>query len=176
MDSTCDAMTSTGFVYAARVPGSWPERAAAAGLPAPLKFKSTGDWPVAAAADPSTRRIVGAPPLGPIVSSNDTLPPSSSEEKSFGVVTPPCPFLPSTALTTCEICAAPLVPCGTRSSPTCTRLSGHPPFVLTPPTTFPTPCAPVPCAVGPLGAAAASGGRCTSKIVSPSVSLALSTR
>ena len=47
MDSTCDAMTSTGVVYAARVPGSWPERAAAAGSPAPLK--STGDGPAAAA-------------------------------------------------------------------------------------------------------------------------------
>ena len=75
------------------------------------------------------------------------------------------------ALTTCEICAAPVEPWGMRTWPMCTRLGGIPfafPFAFPVPT--PTPWA------APSVAAGESGGRCTSKIVSPSVRRALETR
>mmetsp|Transcript_10976 Transcript_10976/g.42751 ORF Transcript_10976/g.42751 Transcript_10976/m.42751 type:complete len:247 (+) Transcript_10976:1741-2481(+) len=178
MDSTCAVMTSTGLTYAARVPGRSPDaparaaRAAAAGSPADTAVPGgAGPAGVPAPGAPSTRLIVGAPPLGPIVSSNVTLPPSPRDEKSFAVVVAPWPFLLSTALTTCEICAAPVEPWGMRTWPMCTRLGGIPfafPFAFPVPT--PTPWA------APSVAAGESGGRCTSKIVSPSVRRALETR
>ena len=179
MDSTCAVMTSTGLVYAARVPGRSPDaparaaRAAAAGSPAAAPSAPAGPAGDPAPGAPSTRLIVGAPPLGPIVSSNVTFPPSPRDEKSFAVVVAPWPFLLSTALTTCEICAAPEEPWGMRTWPMCTRLGGIP-FAFALAFGFPVPT-PTPWAA-PSVAAGASGGRCTSKIVSPSARRALETR